>query len=148
MSSRDWSQFSPNWHAPTPTTATLSRIDCAMLCLALTLQRARLPEVVRLSARFVDLAEYVLDGQLEGDFRRPDVGHLHLHAAAVDFRHHHDRRRLRGREEEVERVGEQLPGAVGEPVRLPAVLGEAPDAHALLREVELAAARAARGDHR
>src|SRR5688572_13981810 len=130
MSSRDWSQFSPNWHAPTPTTATLSRIDSAI-------HGTRFPEVIGLSARVVDLAEYVLDRLLEGDVGRPRVGHLHLHAAAVDLGHHHDRGRLGGREEEVERVGEQPTASIREAVRLPAVLREALPAHALLREVDL-----------
>src|SRR5262245_57630150 len=99
MSSRDWSQFSPNWHAPTPTTATLSRTDSDM-------EGTRFPEVVGFAACVVDLAEHVLDGLLERDVRRPHVRHLHLDAAAVDLGHHHDRGRLGGREEEVERVRE------------------------------------------
>src|SRR4029453_16673582 len=146
MSSRDWSQFSPNWHAPTPTTATLSRIDSAILASGLAGERPRLPEVVRLAARIVNLAEHVFDLLLELDLCGPRVGHLHLDAAAVDLGHHHDRGRLRGGEEVVERVREQLPAPVGQAVGLPAILREALRAHARLREVDLAAARAARAE--
>src|SRR5262245_46658633 len=143
MSSRDRSQFSPNWHAPTPTTATLSRIDSAILMDSARLRLAarglaegtRFPEVIGLAARVVDLAEHVLDGLLERDVGWPHVGHLHLDAATVDLGHHHDRGRLGGREEIVERVGEQPSASVREPMGLPAVLREALRTNARLREV-------------
>src|SRR4029434_10253741 len=102
MPSRAWSQISPNWHAPTPTTATLSRIDSA-IGSTLTQDGTGLPEVVRLSSGLVDLAEDVLDGLLECHVGRPRVRHLDLYPAAVHLGHHHDRRRLRGGEEVVER---------------------------------------------
>src|SRR5262245_23588028 len=116
MSSRDWSQFSPNWHAPTPTTATLSRIDSA-ISLDLCLDGTGLPEIVRLAARVVDLAEHVLDGLLERDVGGPHVRHLDVDPAAVDLGHNHDRGRLRGREEVVERVREQPAAPALRPAR-------------------------------
>src|SRR5262249_21594695 len=109
---------------------------------------ACLPEVVRLAARVVDLAEHVFDRQPERDVGGARVGQLYLQAAAIDLGHHHDRRRLRRREEVVEGVGEQPSVPVGEAVALPRVLGVAADADARLRKMDLLADGAARADQR
>src|SRR5262245_33271080 len=147
MSSGDLSQFSPNLQQPIPTMATLSRIASGVIVTFLegreercqgvafrSTDRRALPEVVRRADVQVDLTGAELARQVELQFLGAHVGHLKIEPrAAIGFDHAHDHRRVGAAGEEVEGVGQNLAGAVGEAHLVELVAREAAVADALER---------------